>query len=58
MTRRKSPDIGPRKKLTFDVDPDVHRKLKAWCAVNGTSMVSWLNEKIGETLNGKAASNR
>lgn len=52
--RRKTSDNGPRKKLTFDVDRDTHRKFKAWCAVNGTSMVSWLNERIGETLNGAA----
>ena len=52
MTRRKLPDAGQRKKLTFDVERTVHRKFKAWCAANDISMVSWLNEKIGETLKG------
>lgn len=46
---------GPRtrKKLTFDLDPETHRRFKAWCACNETTMVSWLVEKIGETLDAK-----
>lgn len=47
-----------RKKLTFDVDPVLHREFKSWCAANDTSMVSWLNDKIDETLNGKATNTR
>lgn len=59
MNRRRKPaDSSPRKKLTFDVDPVIHRKFKSWCAANDTSMVSWLNEKIGETLNGEAESSQ
>ncbi len=55
MNTRKPPGSSQRKKLTFDVDPDRHRKFKSWCAANGTSMVSWLNEKIDETLDSEAA---
>lgn len=54
--RREEPDHRPRaprrtrKKLTIDMDPDKHRKFKAWCAAHGVTMVEHLVGRIDEVV--------
>lgn len=51
MTTQCGDSPPKRKKLTFDLDPNLHRRFKQWCAGHDVTMVDWLSQKIDEQVN-------